>query len=168
MEARNKELGEPYSQIEPVNESLIVRGAKFLREAVVGSKQDFTEGSIGRAIFLLAVPMVLEMMMESLFGIINVFWVAHLGATAAATVGITESLLTMVFAVALGLSMATTATVARRIGEKDHHGASVAAFQSIILGLVASIPVAVIAITYAPAMFRLMGASQAVMASGAG
>src|ERR1041384_3567003 len=86
-----------------------MRWARFLREAVVGSRQDFTEGSIGRAIFLLAVPMVLEMMMESLFGIINVFWVAHLGASAAATVGITESLLTMVFAVALGLSMATTA-----------------------------------------------------------
>ncbi|HEY3136676.1 MAG TPA: MATE family efflux transporter [Blastocatellia bacterium] len=157
-----------YSDDLPRSDSRLARWASFLREAVVGSKQDFTEGSIGRAIFLLAVPMVLEMMMESLFGIINVFWVAHLGATAAATVGITESLLTMVFAVALGLSMATTATVARRIGEKDNHGASVAAFQSIILGVVASIPVAVIAITYAPSMFRLMGASQAVMASGAG
>src|SRR3979490_3318984 len=85
--------------------SKLIRWARFLREAVAGSNQDFTEGSIGRAIFLLAVPMVLEMVMESLFGIINVFWVAKgLGATAAATVGITESLLTMVFAVALGLS----------------------------------------------------------------
>src|SRR6185369_10847922 len=120
----------------------------FLREAVVGSQRDFTEGPIGPAIFLLAVPMVLEMMMESLFGIINVFWVAHLGAEATATVGITESLLTMVFAVAMGLSMATTATVARRIGEKDPRGAAVAAVQSIILGVLASIPVAVIAITF--------------------
>src|SRR5215475_12564281 len=93
----------------------------FLREAILGSRQDFTEGSIGRAIFMLAVPMILEMAMESLFGIINVFWVSHLGAearTATATVGVTESLLTLVFGVALGLSMATTATVARRIGEK--------------------------------------------------
>ena len=166
MQAR-EEVG-AYSDELPRSDSGLARWARFLREAIVGSKQDFTEGSLGRAIFLLAVPMVLEMMMESLFGIINVFWVAHLGATAAATVGITESLLTMVFAVALGLSMATTATVARRIGEKDHRGASVAAFQSIILGVVASIPVALIAITFAPAMFRLMGASPGVIAIGAG
>ena len=150
-------------------DSRLAGWAKFLKEAVAGSNQDFTEGSIGRAIFLLAVPMVLEMMMESLFGIINVYWVAkYLGKTEAATVGITESLLTMVFAVALGLSMATTATVARRIGEKDHHGASVAAFQSIVLGVVASIPVAVVAITFAPALFRLMGASPGVIDTGAG
>ena len=140
----------------------------FLREAVVGSQRDFTEGPIGPAIFLLAVPMVLEMMMESLFGIINVFWVAHLGAEATATVGITESLLTMVFAVAMGLSMATTATVARRIGEKDPAGASVAAVQSIILGVIVSIPVAIIAIAFAPQMFRLMGASDGVMNAGTG
>src|SRR6266536_2652776 len=123
----------------PRTDSRFRRGTGFLREAVVGSQQDFTEGPIGRAIFLLAVPMVLEMMMESLFGIINVFWVAHLGKEATATVGLTESMLTMVFGVAMGLSMATTATVARRIGEKDHHGASIAAVQSIILGVVASI-----------------------------
>lgn len=140
----------------------------FLREAVVGSQRDFTEGSIGPAIFLLAVPMVLEMMMESLFGIINVFWVARLGAESTATVGLTESLLTMVFAVALGLSMATTATVARRIGEKDHHGASVAAFQSIILGVLASIPVAIIAVLFAPSMLRLMGGSEGVVEHGTG
>src|SRR5574341_516012 len=79
-----------------------------LVEAVRGSEQDFTEGSIGRAIFLLSVPMVLEMAMESLFGIVNVYWVAHLGKEQAAAVGITESLLTIVFTVALGLSMGTT------------------------------------------------------------
>src|SRR5262249_34945127 len=99
------------------------RGWRFLREAVTGSKQDFTEGPIGRAIFLLAVPMILEMMMESLFGIINVFWVAHLGSGPTAAVGLTESLLTLVFTIALGLSMATTATIARRTGEKDPEGA---------------------------------------------
>src|SRR5689334_2713518 len=80
-----------------------------LREAFAGSRQDFTEGSIRRAIVLLAVPMVLEMSMESLFGIVNVFWVAHLGKESAAAVGITESMLTILFAVALGLSMPTTA-----------------------------------------------------------
>src|SRR5260370_11014056 len=90
-----------------------------LREAVRGSEQDFTEGGIGRAIFLLSVPMVLEMLMESLFGIVNVYWVAHLGKEQAAAVGVTESLLTIVFTVALGLSMGTTAMVARRIGAED-------------------------------------------------
>src|SRR5215813_6793402 len=149
-------------------DSSFKRGLVFFREAIAGSPQDFTEGSIGRAIFLLATPMVLEMTMESLFGIINVFWVAHLGAEATATVGITESLLTLVFAVALGLSTATTAMVARRIGEKDNIGASVAAFQSIILGLVASIPVAIIAITFAPQIFHLMDASPAVTQLGSG
>lgn len=166
MEAREEVITSPFQ--EPQADSKIKRWASFVREAVVGSQRDFTEGKIGPAIFLLAVPMVLEMMMESLFGIINVFWVAHLGAEATATVGITESLLTMVFAVALGLSMATTATVARRIGEKDHEGASLAAFQSIILGVIASIPVAIIAITFAPQMFRLMGASPGVTEIGGG
>lgn len=167
--SRNEEVLDVQSSSDdrPTDSSLR-RWLRFLREAVVGSPQDFTEGSIGRAIFLLATPMVLEMMMESMFGIINVFWVAHLGAEATATVGITESLLTLVFAVAMGLSMATTATVARRIGEKDHAGASVAAFQSIVLGVVASIPVGVIAITFAPQIFHLMDASSAVTKLGSG
>ncbi len=168
MQARKEEQGFASTSEQPEDGSRLGRWAAFLREAVVGSQRDFTEGPIGPAIFLLAVPMVLEMMMESLFGIINVFWVAHLGAEATATVGITESLLTMVFAVAMGLSMATTATVARRIGEKDPAGASVAAFQSIILGVIVSIPVAIIAIAFAPQMFRLMGASDGVMNTGTG
>ncbi len=169
MQASKEELVEaevPFEQ--QTVDSPVRRWARFLREAILGSKQNFTEGSIGRAIFLLAVPMVLEMMMESLFGVVNVFWVAHLGKEATATVGITESLLTMVFAVAMGLSMATTATVARRIGEKDPEGASVAAVQSIILGVVASIPVGVVAIAFAPQMFGLMGASGGVIAMGTG
>src|SRR5476651_2301706 len=88
-----------------------------LREAVMGSNQDFTEGSIGRAIVLLAVPMVLEMIMESLFGVVDVFWVSHLGADAITTVGLTETCLTLVFVMALGSSMGATALVARRIGK---------------------------------------------------
>jgi len=134
----------------------------------MGSEQDFTEGPIGRAIFLLAVPMILLMAMESLFGIINVFWVAHLGAEATATVGLTESLLTLIFAVAMGLSMATTATVARRIGEKDPAGASVAAAQSIILGILISVPIGIAGIVYSPQLLRLMGASEGVIAAGSG
>ncbi len=139
-----------------------------LREAVFGTEQDFTEGSIGRAIFLLSVPMVLEMAMESLFGIVNVFWVSHLGRDQTAAVGITESLLTIVFTVALGLSMATTAMVARRIGEKDHEGAARAAVQSIFLGIIISIPIALIGVLFHEQLFRLMNADAAVSAIGSG
>jgi len=88
-------------------------------EALRGSRQDYTEGPIGRAVLLLAVPMVLEMVLESVFAVADVFWVAHLGADAVATVGITESMLALLYAIAIGLSMGATATVARRIGEKD-------------------------------------------------
>jgi putative MATE family efflux protein len=139
-----------------------------LREAFAGSRQDFTEGSIRRAIVLLAVPMVLETAMESLFGIVNVFWVAHLGKESAAAVGITESLLTIIFAVAMGLSMATTAMVARRIGEKDQRGASVAAFQAIAIGVGVSLPVGLLGIFFTPHLFHLMGASNGVLAAGGG
>lgn len=140
----------------------------MLREAVLGSEQDFTEGSIGRAIVLLSVPMILEMMMESLFGIVNVFYVARLGAEAIATVGLTESLLTIIFGIAIGLSMATTATIARRTGEKDPAGAAVAAVQSIIIGVIISLPVALVGIAFAPALLRLMGAEASVIELGSG
>ncbi|MFL6273921.1 MAG: MATE family efflux transporter [Blastocatellia bacterium] len=139
------------------------------REAFAGSRQDFTEGSISRAIVLLAVPMVLETAMESLFGIVNALWVAHfLGKEAVAAVGITESLLTIIFAVAIGLSMATTAMVARRIGEKDRQGASVAAFQAVAIGIGASLPVGMVGLFFTPQLFHLMGASPEVLAAGGG
>src|SRR6201993_2889056 len=95
-----------------------------VREAIRGSHQDYTSGSLNRAILLLAIPMVLEMVLESLFAVVDVFWVARLGSNAVATVGLTESMLTLVFGVGLGLSLSTTPMVARRIGEKDHEGAS--------------------------------------------
>jgi putative MATE family efflux protein len=140
----------------------------LLREAVRGSTQDFTEGSIGRAIVLLSVPMILEMMMESLFGIVNVFYVARLGAEAIATVGLTESMLTIVFGIAIGLSMATTATIARRTGERDPEGASVAAVQAIIVGVLISLPMAVAGVAFAPALLTLMGAELGVVREGSG
>src|SRR5438105_7607200 len=128
-------------------------------ESLQGSHQDFTVGNLNRAILLLAIPMVLEMALESLFAVVDVFWVSHLGANAIATVGLTESLLTLVFAVALGLSLSTTAMVARRIGEKDKDGASVAAVQSVAIGLMLSCLMGVPCLFYAPLLLRLMGAS---------
>jgi putative MATE family efflux protein len=138
----------------------------LIREAVLGSEQSFTEGSIGRAILLLSIPMVLEMLMESLFGIVNVFWVSRLGANAVAAVGITESLLTLVFALAMGLSMATTAVVARRIGEGNHNGAAITAVQAIGLGIGISVPVGLAGFLLAGKLFLFMGASTPVIAEG--
>lgn len=139
-----------------------------LREAFAGSHQNFTEGSIGRAIFLLSVPMVLEMAMESLFGIVNIFWVGKLGKDPAAAVGITESLLTIVFTVAMGLSMGTTAMVARRIGEKDPEGAARAAEQSILLGILVSIPIALVGLVFHRQLFAAMNAEAGVTSAGIG
>ena len=139
-----------------------------LRDAVVGSEhQDFTRGSIGRAIFLLAVPMVLEMLMESLFGIVNAFWVSRLGQDALAAVGLTESMLTIIFGVAMGLSMATTATVARRIGEKNEEAAAHTAAQSILLGVFVSLALGAVGFVFAPDLLLLMGAEGGVVEVGA-
>src|SRR5262249_22254102 len=139
-----------------------------IREALRGSHQDFTTGSLNRAILLLAIPMVLEMVLESLFAVVDVFWVARLGADAVATVGLTESLLSLVFAVGLGLSLSTTAMVARRIGEKDSEGAAVASVQAIVLGLVVSLVVGIPCAIYGPSLLRLMGASPEIVAVGGG
>lgn len=139
-----------------------------LREAIAGSEQNFTEGGIGRAIFLLSVPMVLEMAMESLFGLVNIFWVGRLGKDQAAAVGITESLLTIVFTVAMGLSMGTTAMVARRIGEKDSEGAGRVAEQSILLGFLISIPIALAGIVFHRQLFAAMNAEAGVTSVGKG
>jgi len=137
-----------------------------LREAVRGTQQDFTQGSLGRAIVLLSVPTILEMSMESLFSIVDVFWVASLGPDAVAAIGLTEGLLTLIFAAAMGLCMGTTAMVARRIGEKDAAGAAVAAVQSILLGLLISLPIGVGGALFAPQLFRMMGASPNVLSTG--
>ena len=141
---------------------------KSLWEAVHGSHQDYTTGSLNRAIFLLAVPMVLEMALESLFAVVDVFWVGRLGANAIATVGLTESMLTIIYSVALGLSLSTTAMVARRIGEKDPEDAAVAGVQAIVLGLVTSVVIGVPCWIYAPELLRLMGASSEIVTSGTG
>src|SRR5579859_7378125 len=135
----------------------------LIKEAILGSKQDFTAISVDRAIILLAVPMVLEMAMESLFGIVDIFFVAHLGPDATATVGITEGMLMMIFAVAVGLSMGTTAVVARRTGEQDQEGAAVAAVQSIVLGVVISALIFIVCFPLAPKLLALMGAGPSIL-----
>lgn len=137
-----------------------------LREVMLGGQRDYTEGSISRAITLLSVPMVLEMSMESLFGIVDVFFVAHLGADAVATVGLTESLITPLFAVALGLSMGTTAIVARRIGEKDPAAAAVAAVQGLFAGLAVAVVTGTVGLIFAPKLLALMGASDSIIRTG--
>lgn len=137
-----------------------------LREAIHGSHQDFTEGSIGRAVMLLAVPMVLETSMESVFAIVDIFWVSHLGAAAMATVGLTEAMITILYAVAIGLCMGAAAFVARRIGEKNPEGAAVAAVQAISLGIAVSIPFALLGAFFAPHLLQWMGASDEVAKTG--
>jgi putative MATE family efflux protein len=137
-----------------------------LREALRGSHQDYTSGSLTQAIFLLAVPMVLEMFMESLFAIVDVFWVARLGADSIATVGLVEAMLTIIYATGMGLGLSATAMVARRVGEKDREGAAVAGVQAIALGLAASLVMGASGFLFAPHLLRLMGASPAVVAVG--
>src|SRR5713226_5424388 len=139
-----------------------------LREAVMGTRQDYTEGSIERAIVLLAVPMVLEMCMESLFGVVDVFWVAHLGADAITTVGLTETGLLLLFVIAMGLGMGATALVARRIGEKDQAAAGVVAVQAIVVGLFISALTAVLGYFYGSDLLRVMGGSEDVVRMGTG
>src|SRR6266699_376048 len=139
-----------------------------IREAIRGSRQDFTTGNLNRAILLLAIPMILEMVLESLFAVVDVFWVSRLGADAVATVGLTDSLLSLVFAIGLGLSLSTTAMVARRIGEKDPAGAAVAGVQAIVLGLAVSIVIGAPCLARAPRLLRWMGSSSEIVAVGSG
>jgi putative MATE family efflux protein len=157
--------------MEPPSATVVAPPPSFwssVREALRGSHQDFTAGNLNRAILLLAIPMVLEMVLESLFAVVDVFWVGRLGADAVATVGLTESLLSLVFAIGLGLSLSTTAMVARRIGEKDPKGAAVAGVQAIIIGLATSLLIGLPCLYFAPHLLKLMGASPRVIAVGSG
>jgi putative MATE family efflux protein len=137
-------------------------------EALRGSHHDYTTGSLNRSILLLAIPMVLEMVLESLFAVVDVFWVGRLGANAVATVGLTESLIALVFAIGLGLALSTTAMVARRIGEKDPEGAAIAGVQAIIIGLTVSFGMGIPAAIVAPELLKLMGATPAIVTEGSG
>jgi putative MATE family efflux protein len=138
-----------------------------VKDAIRGTHHDYTDGPIGRAIFLLAVPMVLETVMESVFAVVDVFFVSRLGADAVATVGLTESMMVLVYSLAMGLGIGATATVARRIGERDADGAAHAAAQALLLGLLISVILGVLGIVLAPALLRIMGGSPAVIANAA-
>lgn len=134
-----------------------------VREALRGSRRDYTQGPIGRAILVLAVPMVLEMVMESVFAVCDVFFVSRLGADAVATVGLTESMLTIIYSVAMGLAIGATAMVARRTGERDAEAAARAAVQAIILGALVALTLGVAGGIAAPQLLRVMGASPRVL-----
>jgi putative MATE family efflux protein len=138
-----------------------------VKESLRGTEQDFTEGSLNRAVGLLAVPMVVEMLGESLFAVTDALYVARLGPDALAAVGLTESMLEIVYAVAVGLAMATTAMVARRMGEKNEKGAARAAVQSIVIGVAFSVVLGAAGAIYAPDLLGLMGASPDTVAAGA-
>ena len=139
-----------------------------VREALRGSRRNYTEGPIGRAILVLAIPMVLEMAMESIFVICDVFFVGKLGADAVATVGLTESMMAIVYTLAMGLSIGVSATVARRIGEKDPEGAARTAVQGISLGIIVAATTGVLGAVFAPELLRAMGGSESLIAHNVG
>lgn len=135
---------------------------RLFAQAVKGVEQDYTTGSINKAIFMLSVPMILEMVMESLFAVVDVFFVSKLGTDAIATVGLTESMLTILYSVAWGISMGATALVARRIGEKNPDGAAHGGMQAIYVGVFISLIVSIAGIFFAKDLLMLMGAEQAM------
>src|SRR5881296_3093982 len=139
---------------------------RTIREAIRGTHHDYTSGPIGRAIILLAVPMVLEMVMESVFAVVDIFWVGHVGPDAVATVGLTESMLTIAYTAAMGLSIGVTAMVARRIGERNPEGAAEVAVQGIALGVILAAIIGVAGVLLAPRLLALMGATPTVIATG--
>ncbi|MBW8241639.1 MATE family efflux transporter [Muricauda oceani] len=136
--------------------------------AISGKETEFTTGSIRKAIFMLSIPMILEMLMESIFALVDIAYVSKVSVNAVATIGLTESVITLVYALAIGLSMAATAVVARRIGEKDVDGARIAAVQAISLGVVISIIIGIVGIIFAKDILALMGAEPDLIAEGYG
>lgn len=136
---------------------------KDIREAISGTDKDFTTTKLSKAILLLSIPMVLEMIMESIFAIVDIFFVSKLGPDAIAAVGITESFLTIIYSIGMGLSMATTALVSRRIGEKKPYAASIAAVQAIIAGSIISLAIGIPGMIFAQRLLELMGANSNIV-----
>ncbi len=142
---------------------------RLFKQAVRGEQQDYTLLSIDKAIFMLSIPMILEMVMESLFAVVDVFFVSQLNDNdAVATIGLTESVLTLVYSLAIGISMGATAMVARRVGEKDIKAAEVAAAQAIYIGVGISVFISVVGLLFAEDVLRLMGASESLINNNSG
>ena len=141
---------------------------RSVRQSLRGEEHDYTALPLNRAVILLAVPMVLEMVMESLFAVADVFWVSHLGKEAVAVVGLTESVMTLIYAVAIGISIAATAIVSRRIGEKEPELAAQAAGQIVLLGVLLATGLGIVLGYFAPDILRLMGAGEEIVTLGSG
>ncbi|AXT52327.1 MATE family efflux transporter [Aquimarina sp. BL5] len=150
------------------NKLTLTKLFSYFKIAISGKEQQFTSGSIRRAVFMLAIPMILEMIMESIFALVDIYWVSGLGENAIATVGLTESVITLIYAVAIGLSMGVTAIVARRVGEEDIEGASQAAVQAIFLGTVVAVIISVIGIVFPKEILALMGGEPDLISDGYG
>jgi putative MATE family efflux protein len=140
----------------------------LIRQSLNGELQDYTTGSIRKAVILLAIPMMLEMCMESVFAVVDIYFVSHLGKHATSVVGLTESVITIVYSLAVGISMAATAMVARRVGEKNNEAASKAGMQSIFISLAITIAVSIPGFIYSAEIMRLMGAEEAAIEIGIG
>ncbi len=150
------------------NKNSINKLFRYFIIAVTGKETEFTTGSIRKAIFMLSIPMILEMMMESIFAIVDIAYVSRVSVNAVATIGLTESVITLVYAIAIGLSMAATAVVARRVGEKDLKGAREAAMQAILFGIVVALAIGVIGFLYSKEILALMGGQPDLIAEGYG
>ena len=144
----------------------LFRILRFLGKAIAGTEKEFTKGSIDRAIVLLSIPMILEMVMESLFAVVDLYFVGKLNVNALATVALTESMIFLVFAVAIGLSMATTAMVARRVGEKQPEEASKAAYQAMVLTFIVGVIISLVGLFFPKDLLRMMGASEELVEYG--
>lgn len=140
---------------------------RLIKQSLKGEAHDYTQGSIPKTIVLLAIPMILELSLESVFAVVDMFFVGKLGEKAIATVGLTEAAITIVYSLGVGLSTAATAIVARRIGEKNPEAAARAGAQALILGVVVSVILGIVGIVFAGNILELMGASEAVVREGA-
>ena len=140
----------------------------LLKQSLKGGEYDYTQGSIRIAIVLLAIPMILELSLESVFAVVDMYFVSHLpnSKNAIATVGLTESVVALVYTIAIGLSIAATAVVARRIGEKNPDGAAHAGAQSMVIALIVTVIISIAGIVFAADILRIMGASKEVIAEG--
>ncbi|WP_321515321.1 MATE family efflux transporter [Marinifilum fragile] len=157
----NNNLKEKYIRVKAIDR--VWQLWKIIKDALSGEERDYTNGKIGKALFMLAIPMVLEMVFESVFAIADIFFVSQLGDDAVATVGITETITTIVYAIGFGLSMATTALVARRVGEKKFEKAAKVSAQAIVTGAIASVFIAIVGIFFSKDLLRLMGANSTIL-----